>query len=195
MRVLFADKLPDQARTRLAAAGFEVSAEPTLSGEALTGRLAELEPDVLVVRSTKVTAADVAAATSLSLVVRAGAGVNTIDLDACSGAGVFVANCPGKNAVAVAELTFGLLLAIDRHIVDGAADLRAGRWNKKAYSKAAGLKGRVLGLLGFGGIGRAVARRAQAFGMPVVAWSRSLTDEAAAEAGVQRAASPDLQYD
>jgi len=191
LRVLFADKLPDQARTRLASAGFEVLAEPALAGDSLTARLAEVTPDVLVVRSTKVTAAHVAASRSLSLVVRAGAGVNSIDLDACSGAGVFVANCPGKNAVAVAELTFALLLAIDRHVVDGAVDLRAGRWNKAAYSKAEGLKGRTLGLLGFGGIGRAVARRARAFGMPVIAWSRSLTDEEAAEAGVQRAASPE----
>ncbi len=191
MRVLFADKLPDQARTRLAAAGFEVLAEAALGGDALTSRLAELTPDVLVVRSTKVTADHVAASRSLSLVVRAGAGVNSIDLEACSGAGVFVANCPGKNAVAVAELTFALLLAIDRHVVDGAVDLRAGRWNKAAYSKAEGLKGRTLGLLGFGGIGRAVARRARAFGMPVIVWSRSLSDEEAAQAGVQRAASPE----
>lgn len=191
MRVLFADKLPDQARTRLAATGFEVIAEPSLAGDALTRRLADVGPDVLVVRSTKVTEDHIGAAPTLSLVVRAGAGVNMIDLDACSAAGVFVANCPGKNAVAVAELAFGLLLAIDRHIVDGASDLRAGRWNKKAYSQAEGLKGRVLGLVGFGGIGQAVARRARAFGMPVVAWSRSLTDEAAAAAGVTRGASPE----
>jgi D-3-phosphoglycerate dehydrogenase len=191
VRVLFADKLPDQSRTRLAAAGFEVLAEPELSGDALADRLAEVAPDVLVVRSTKVSAAHVAACASLSLVVRAGAGVNTIDLEACSGAGVFVANCPGKNAVAVAELTFALLLAIDRHVVEGAVDLRAGRWNKGAYSKAEGLKGRTLGLLGFGGIGQAVARRARAFGMPVVAWSRSLTADAAAAAGVILAATPE----
>jgi D-3-phosphoglycerate dehydrogenase len=191
MRVLFADKLPDRSRTRLAAGGCEVLVEPGLADEALAQRLRELAPDVLVVRSTKVKAAHIDAAPSLSLVIRAGAGVNTIDLAACSAAGVFVANCPGKNAVAVAELTFGLMLAIDRHLVDGVVDLRAGRWNKGTYSKAAGLKGRTLGLLGMGDIGQAVARRAAAFGMPVVAWSRSLTAERAAEMGVTRAASPE----
>lgn len=191
MRVLFADKLPDRARTRLAAAGFEVIVEPGLHGAEMTARLAELAPEVLVVRSTKVLSEHVEACAALSLVVRGGAGVNTIDLDACSARGVFVANCPGKNAVAVAELTFGLMLALDRHVVDGALDLRAGRWNKGAYSKAEGLKGRTLGLLGLGGIGQAVARRAAAFGMPVVAWSRSLTDEGAVALGVQRAATPE----
>ena len=191
MRVLFADKLPDRSRTRLAAGGFEVVVDPGLADARLAERLAEVAPDVLVVRSTKVRADHVAAAPSLSLVIRAGAGVNTIDLPACSASGVFVANCPGKNAVAVAELTFALLLAIDRHVVAGAVDLREGRWNKGAYSKASGLKGRTLALLGMGDIGQAVARRAAAFGMEVVAWSRSLTPERAAEWGVRRAASPE----
>lgn len=191
MRVLFADKLPDRARVRLASAGFEVRAEPGLSGEELAVRLAEWDPEVLVVRSTKVTAAHASAGRKLSLVVRAGAGVNTIDVGACSGRGIFVSNCPGKNAVAVAELTWGLMLAIDRRIPDNVADLRAGRWNKGKYSAASGLKGRTLGLLGMGDIGRAVARRAAGFGMPVIAWSRSLTDELAAEWGVRRMPTPE----
>jgi len=191
MRVLIADKLPDHARTRLAAAGFEVRAEPTLKGDALRDRLAEWPADALVVRSTQVTADHLAAAPRLALVVRGGAGVNTIDLDACSANGVFVANCPGKNAVAVAELTFGLLLAIDRHLVPGDRDLKAGRWNKKAYSQATGLAGRTIGLLGYGAIAQEVAVRARAFGMRVVAWSRSLTDERAAEAGIEARSHPE----
>jgi D-3-phosphoglycerate dehydrogenase len=124
-------------------------------------------------------------------VVRAGAGFNTIDIDAASGRGVFVANCPGRNADAVAELTLGLILAADRHIADCVADLRAGRWNKGAYSKAGGLKGRTLGILGMGMIGREVARRARAFGMEVVAWSRSLDDEKAEAWAVERALRPE----
>jgi D-3-phosphoglycerate dehydrogenase / 2-oxoglutarate reductase len=191
MRVLFADRLPDRARVRLASQGFEVSAEPKLDGDGLVERLREWQPEVLVVRSTKVTAAHVEVAQKLGLVVRAGAGVNTIDVDACSAKGVFVANCPGKNAVAVAELAIGLMLSLDRSIPDGVADLRAGRWAKKRYSGGRGMKGRTLGLIGFGDIGRAVARRAAGFGMPVVAWSRSLTDEGAAEHGVERAATPE----
>jgi D-3-phosphoglycerate dehydrogenase len=106
---------------------------------------------VLVVRSTRVTEA-MLEAPDLSLVVRAGAGVNTIDVAAAARRGIYVSNCPGRNASAVAELAIGLLLALDRRIPDNVADLRAGRWNKKEYAKARGLYGRMLGLLGFGSI-------------------------------------------
>ena len=94
----------------------------------------------------------------LSLIVRAGAGFNTIDVTAASRRGIYVSNCPGKNAIAVAELTFGLILALDRRIPDNVIDLRAGKWNKKEYAKARGLFGRTLGILGFGSIGQEVAR-------------------------------------
>lgn len=190
MRVLIADKLAALAADRLSAHAFDWHAEPSLKDDTLTEALAARNPEVLVVRSTKVRREHVEAAPALTLVVRAGAGVNTIDLDACAERGVFVANCPGRNSIAVAELTFGLLLAVDRHLASGVADLRAGRWNKGAYSKADGLAGKTLGILGMGGIGTEVARRARAFGMPVVAWSRSLTPEAAADLGVRHAASP-----
>lgn len=191
MRVLLADKLPEQARERLASGGFEVRSEPGLAGDELREALAGFDPEVLVVRSTRVEKEHLAQAPSLALVVRAGAGVNTIDLDACSARGVFVANCPGKNSVAVAELTMGLLLALDRFVPDNVADFRAGRWNKGRYGKAEGLAGRTLGILGMGGIGTAVAQRALAFEMEVVAWSRSLTEERAEDLGVTRADSPE----
>ena len=109
---------------------------------------------------------------ALSLVVRAGAGYNTVDVATASKRGIYVSNCPGKNAIAVAELAFGLMLALDRRVPDNVADLRAGTWNKKEYSKARGLHGRTLGLLGYGNIGQEMARRAHAFGMPIVVWSR-----------------------
>src|SRR5207249_735728 len=115
----------------------------------------------------------------LSLVVRAGAGYNTIDVESASERGIYIANCPGKNSIAVAELAFGLLLSLDRQIVDNSVDLKRGVWNKKEYSKARGLFGRKLGLIGVGGIGREMIPRARAFGMPVIAWSRSLTPEKA----------------
>src|SRR5205814_9581219 len=97
---------------------------------------------------------------SLSLVVRAGAGVNTIDVAAASRRGIYVSNCPGKNAIAVAELAFGLILSLDRRIPDNVTDLRAGRWNKKEHSQARGLYGRTLGLIGLGRIGREMVPRA-----------------------------------
>jgi D-3-phosphoglycerate dehydrogenase len=123
-------------------------------------------------------------------VVRAGAGVNTIDVGAASRRGVYVANCPGQNSIAVAELAIGLLVSLDRRIPDNVAALRAGKWDKKSFSEADGLFGRTLGVAGVGAIGREVIRRAQALGMRVVAWSRSLDEAGAKELGVERA--PDL---
>ncbi|RMG14424.1 MAG: hydroxyacid dehydrogenase [Planctomycetota bacterium] len=189
MKVLIADKLPASALTAFGEAGFEVLSEPALKDEALTARVASSRAEVLVVRSTKVDRATLEAG-CLGLVVRAGAGVNTIDVAAASQLGVYVANCPGKNAVAVAELTWGLLVGLDRRIPDATRDLRAGRWNKKEYGRARGLWGRTLGVVGVGAIGREVIARAKAFGMPVVAWSRSLDAEAARAFGVERAESP-----
>lgn len=191
MRVLFADKLPDRARVRLASHGFEVRVEADATGAALTALMHAYDPAVLVVRSTRVDRATLAAGSALSLVVRAGAGVNTIDLEAAGEYGVFVANCPGKNADAVAELALGLMLAIDRRIPDNVIDLRAGIWNKGLYGKALGLKGRTLGILGLGQIGGEVARRARAFGMRVVGWSRSLDEARAGSLGVERAETPE----
>jgi len=190
MLFLISDVFSEDAQQRLRGAGHDVRYEPALKGAELTAALAEMQPQVLVVRSTKVTEADLDAAPALELVVRAGAGVDTIDVGAASRRGVFVANCPGKNSAAVAELAMGLLLALDRRIPDNVAQARAGHWDKAGFSKASGLKGRTLGLVGFGSIGREVAARAQAFGMRVVVWSRSLDDETAAEAGVERMESP-----
>ena len=136
MKVLLADALPDAAVDRLEDAGAEVTRLPDLTADTLPDHITGHE--VLIVRSTKVTAETLDAADRLGLVVRAGAGINTIDCDRAAELGTFVCNVPGKNALAVAELTMGLLIAIDRHIADGTADLRAGTWNKKAYSKADG---------------------------------------------------------
>jgi D-3-phosphoglycerate dehydrogenase len=136
--------------------------------------------EALVVRSTKVTAATIEAADALELVVRAGAGTNTIDVEAASQVGIYVTNVPGRNAIAVAELTMGLLLAIDRRIADNVADLRDGSWNKTVYSEADGLFGKVIGIVGLGEIGFAVAERAAAFGLEVRA-IRKDRDEAAEE--------------
>ncbi len=170
MKVLVADKFEQSGLEGLKAADCEVVYNPDLKEDALRKAIAETHADVLVVRSTKVTQPMLDAG-SLSLVVRAGAGYDNIDVKAASARGIYVANCPGKNSVAVAELAFGLILALDRRIPDNVADLRAGKWNKKEYSKARGLYGRTLGLLGFGNIGQEMARRAQAFGLHLAIWS------------------------
>jgi D-3-phosphoglycerate dehydrogenase len=171
MKVLVADKFEPSGLDGLRAAGCEVVYEPDLKDEALTAAIHTTGADVLVVRSTKVTAPMLDAG-RLALVVRAGAGYNTIDVAAASTRGIYVSNCPGKNAIAVAELTIGLILALDRRIPDNVADLRAGRWNKKEYSKARGLHGQTLGLLGAGSIALEVIKRAASFGLDVVIWSR-----------------------
>jgi len=171
MKVLVADKFEKSGLDGLKAAGCEVVYQPDASGDALTGAIRETAADVLVVRSTQVTAPMLEAG-ALSLVVRAGAGYNTIDVATASRRGIYVSNCPGKNAIAVAELTLALILALDRRVADNVIELRAGKWNKKEYSRAKGLFGRTLGLLGYGNIGQEVAKRAHAFGMPIVVWSR-----------------------
>jgi D-3-phosphoglycerate dehydrogenase len=190
MRVLVADQFEQSGLDGLRAAGCEVVFAPAVSDQSLIDEVAAQAPDVLVVRSTKVPEA-VLAAGPLKLVVRAGAGYNTIDVAAASRLGIYVSNCPGKNSVAVAELAFGLICALDRRIADNVADLRVGRWNKSEYGKARGLYGRTLGLIGVGGIGREMIPRARGFGMPVVAWSRSLTADRAAALGITLAASPE----
>jgi D-3-phosphoglycerate dehydrogenase len=189
MKVLVADKFEKSGLDGLKSAGFDVVYQPDAKDDALTGAVRSTGAEILVVRSTKVTRPMLEGG-RLALVIRAGAGYNTIDVEAASERGIYVANCPGKNSIAVAELAFALILALDRRIVANAVDLTRGVWNKKEYSKAQGLFGRTLGLIGVGGIGREMVPRARGFGMPVVAWSRSLTDAKAESLGVQRKANP-----
>lgn len=188
MRVLIADKFEKSGLDGLESAGCDVSYRPGLKDDALAKAVAEIEPSVLVVRSTTVTEA-ILAAGALKLVVRAGAGFNTIDVAAASRRGIYVSNCPGKNSVAVAELAFGLILALDRKIPDNVISLRQGKWNKAEFSMARGLFGRTLGLIGLGQIGREMIPRARAFGMNVAAFSRSLTPQLAEELRIARAGS------
>lgn len=190
MRVLVADKFEQAGRDGLQALGCEVSYHPDVKDESLIDAIRQESPDVLVVRGTKVTE-PMLAASQIKLVVRAGAGYNTIDVAAASRRGIYISNCPGKNSIAVAELAFGLILALDRRIADNVITLRRGEWNKKEFSKARGLYGRTLGLVGVGKIGQEMIPRARAFGMPVVAWSRSLTPERANALGVEYKATPE----
>ena len=189
MRILLADEFEQSGRDALASLGCEVRFEPKLKDDTLVAAVGEFQPDVLVVRSTKVPEA-VLAAGPLKLVVRAGAGFNTIDVAAASRRGIYVSNCPGKNSIAVAELAFGHLLSLDRMIPDNVAALREGKWNKSGFSKARGVFGRTLGLIGVGQIGSEMIGRAKAFGLHVVAWSRGLDFEKAGALGVERKGSP-----
>lgn len=167
MRVLVADRFPEPQLEKLHDRGYDVRYEPTLGASDLPDSVGDA--GVLVVRSTQVTAAAIEAADELGLIVRAGAGTNTIDTEAASSRAVYVSNVPGMNSVAVAELTMGLMLALDRQIPDNVSDLRKERWRKSKFAQARGLKGRRLGIIGMGSIGTEVAIRARSFGLKVLA--------------------------
>lgn len=168
MKVLIADKFEENGLARLREMGCDVLYKPGTSGPALTAALRETGARVLVVRSTRMTGEMLRAAENLKLVIRAGSGTDTIDVDAATECDIRVCNCPGLNSVAVAELTIGLMIALDRRIADETNDLRRGVWNKKEYSRARGLKGRTLGIIGLGRIGYEVASRAKAFEMRLI---------------------------
>lgn len=175
MKILIADKFEDVGIAGLKQITPEVKLEPDLKEASLTQRIAEYDPTVLIVRSTKVQADQLKAAKGLKLVIRAGSGYDTIDVKTAKEKGVKVANCPGMNAIAVAELAMGHILNLDRRIADNVADLRAHKWDKKGYSKARGLKGSTLGIVGLGRIGRELAKRALAFDMRVL-WYDIVSD-------------------
>jgi len=165
MKILIADSFPESHRVRLTDDGHSVTFDPVLDGTTLAGAIDDHE--ILIVRSTAVSAETLEAGKNLKLVIRAGAGTNTIDKPSASELNIRVCNVPGANAAAVAELALGLMLSIDRNIPANVADLKQGVWNKKKYASARGLLSQKLGILGLGAIGMAVAERARAFGMPV----------------------------
>jgi len=189
MKLLIADKLPPSHVDALRRIVEEVEYAPDMTADSLPEHMSGAR--ILVVRGTKVSSGTIERDNELELIVRAGAGTENIDLDAASARGVYVTNCPDKNSAAVAELTLGLLIAVDRRIPEQSEGLKERKWDKEDYSRADGLKGKVFGVIGTGAIGKEVIKRAKVFDMPVVAWSRSLTDEKAAELGVERAATID----
>ena len=182
MKALVVDKFPQEYLDALASLGVRIDYRPKLTADELATAVGDAE--ILIVRSTEVREKCIFGARSLSVIIRAGAGVNNIDMKAANTRGIYVSNCPGKNSVAVAELTMGLLLALDRRIVENVVDLRSGKWNKEEYSRADGVMGKTLGIIGTGRIGQEVIARAKGFGVNLIAWSRSLTPEKAAALGV-----------
>jgi len=185
LRILVADKFDAEGIEGLKALGCDVQIDADLSPETLPAALAASGAQVLAVRSTKVPAAAIESSESLKLIIRGGAGYDNIDCDAAGRRGVAVSNCPGMNAVAVAELAIGHMINLDRRIIAQTNDLKAGHWNKKEYSKSRGLKGRKLLVVGMGSIGTEVIKRAQAFGMVVSAQSRSLREDTARALGIK----------
>lgn len=192
MKIFIADKFEQSGIDKLQRMGCEVIYRPGTQGEALTDAMKKEGCGILIVRSTRVMRETLEAAPNLHLVIRAGAGTDTIDVPVANGLGIRVCNCPGMNSVAVAELTIGMMIALDRRIVDETDDLRQCVWNKKEYSKARGLKGRTLGIWGLGRIGCEVARRAKAFEMRMLYFDIVERSELEQELGICRVSSEHL---
>jgi len=182
MKVLVADKLSPAALDEMRTLGVEVAYQPELTADELPSAVKDV--NVLIVRGKEVRADAMKAGESLNLIIRAGAGVKNIDVKAASERGIYVANTPGKNASAVAELAMTLVGSLDRRVPDAVASLRAGKWDKEEFAKAKGLRGRSLGVVGFGHVGKAITKLAQAYGLDVHAWSRGLIPARAAELGI-----------
>jgi D-3-phosphoglycerate dehydrogenase len=189
MNLFIADTYPEAHLERFKQLGCRVTYEPGIKAGDLPKRITGHK--ILIVRGKQVSAETLKAGDPLVLVLRAGAGVNTIDVKTASALGIFVTNCPGKNSIAVAELVFTLMLGMDRRLAESTAALRAHQWNKKEFSKADGIFGKTLGVVGVGSIAREVITRARAFGLNVIAWSRSLTPARAEELGVEYCADAD----
>jgi len=189
-RVLVTDALDPVGVDALRKHGLEVDVVGSLDEPTLIARIPEYEG--LVVRSaTKVTRPVLEAAARLEVVGRAGAGVDTIDVDAATARGVIVMNTPGGNTTAVAEHTMALLLTLARRVAVADATLKAGKWEKKRL-QGVELFGKTLGILGLGRIGGEVARRALGFRMQVIGYDPYLTHEAAERLGVESVEMDDL---
>lgn len=185
MKVIVADLFSQSAIDEMIRSGIEVTYNHQLNGDSLRDALIHIAPEILVVRSTKVTADHINASPSLEFIIRAGAGTDNIDSSAASSKGIYVANCPGKNSIAVAELVLALMLSVDRRIPEGVSLLKQGKWNKGLFAECTGIKGRKLGIVGLGAIGREVAVRAQSFGVEVHGTDPFVTPEQARALGIE----------
>lgn len=192
MKILIADKFEPVGIEHLMNLGCEVAYRPGTSGPALATALVQERFEILIVRSCKVPRETIEAARGLKLIIRAGAGTDTIDVGMATRRGIRVCNCPGMNSVAVAELTIGMMIALDRRIVEETDDLRHRVWNKIEYGKARGLKGRTLGILGLGRVGYQVAKRANAFDMRILYTDVVERPEIESELGLTRVEWSDL---
>jgi D-3-phosphoglycerate dehydrogenase / 2-oxoglutarate reductase len=183
LRVLLADKIPASGLEPLADDRFELIESTGLEGDALADALCDV--DAVIVRSTTTIDRDALARTQrLSVIGRAGVGVDNIDVVAATEKGIAVFNSPSGNTISAAELTMALILAAVRRVCAADRSMRAGEWDRKQY-RGAELHGKVLALIGAGRIGGEVARRARPFGMRVIASDPFLQDERARQLGIE----------
>jgi D-3-phosphoglycerate dehydrogenase len=190
LKIVVADDLPASALDLLRTEGWEVDARTGRSPDQLATDLADA--DAIVVRSaTKVTAPLIDAASRLRVIARAGTGVDNVDVPAASARGIVVMNAPGANSISVAELAMGLILSMARHVPAADAAMKQGKWEKKKFLGEE-VRDKTLGLAGLGRIGQEVARRAAAFGMRVIAHDPFISEQVAADLGVELVSLDDL---
>jgi phosphoglycerate dehydrogenase-like enzyme len=190
MHITVADDLPPLALALFHQEGWHVDARIGRTPEQLAADIADA--DALVVRSaTKVTAAIIAAAPRLRAIARAGTGVDNVNVEAATARGIVVMNAPGANTISVTELTMAQLLSLARRLPAADASMKQGKWDKKSFLGEE-IRGKVLGLVGFGRVGREVARRATAFGMAVIATDPFVSADSMAELGVGHVSLDDL---
>jgi len=174
VKVLVSDSIADAGIEMMRQAGMEVDVETGLAPEKLERIIGGY--DALIVRSaTKVRKPLIEAANNLKLIVRAGVGLDNIDVEYAQARGIKVMNTPAASSNAVAELTVGYLLALARRIPQTTASMRAGKWEKKKFSGSE-IAGKTLGLLGYGRIGWLVAKKALALGMDIIAYDPYVAD-------------------
>lgn len=188
MKILVACALPEFALEQLRTLGSEVRYQSDLRLEQLRDAITGI--GILVVDSRRVSPEVVARGDSLQMIIHAGPGPGDIAMETASAQGVFVTHCPDQHAAAVAELTFGLMLALDRRIVENTIAVREQRWIRGEFKAARGLFGRTLGLLGCGPVARLVGERARAFGMNVLAWHPLLAVETSAQTKARMLSGP-----
>ncbi len=183
MKIVIPEPLPPSATAILESEGWTIDAQQGRSASTLAADVADA--DGLIVRgATRVTAELIAAAPKLRVIARAGTGVDNVDLDAASARGILVLNAPGANSISVAEHAWALMLASARSITRADADMKAGRWSKRTL-QGAEVRGKTLGVVGLGRIGREVVRRARAFDMNIVAHDPFVAGQVAADLGIE----------
>ncbi len=185
-RVLVTDKLAEEGLERLRAEpGIEVVVNTKLAQDVPALRQALAEADGIVIRSgTQLTAEVLEGQSRLKAIVRAGVGVDNIDVAAATRRGIVVMNTPGGNTVSTAEHTMALLLALARNVAKANDSLKSGKWDRNKFTGTQ-LEGKTLGVVGLGRVGLAVAKRAQGFGMTVVGFDPFLAADKALELGIE----------
>ena len=190
LKIVVADDLPPSALDVLRAEGWNVDARTGRAPEQLATDVSDAE--AIVVRSaTKVTGPLIQAAPKLRVVARAGTGVDNVDVPAASARGIVVMNAPGANSISVAELAMGLMLALARHVPAADAAMKQGKWEKKKFLGEE-VREKTLGLAGLGRIGQEVARRAASFDMRIIAHDPFISEDVAADLGVELVSLDDL---